>query len=240
MSKRSGSDRTGGDSREKENNAQRLGRREFVKLVGTSGVAVSTVLAGEGLLQAAAPRPILDPQQPADAATSPLVGPGPVRMTLDINGAPQTLVAEPRLTLLDALRDRLYLTGAKKVCDRGTCGACTVIIDGKAMYSCTTLAIDVAQRPGAPATKITTIEGLAPEGELHPVSACWVDNDAQQCGFCTSGFVMAAKAYLDAHPQPAYEDVKAALGGNLCRCGTYMGIRHAVVDAGERISGGKA
>jgi xanthine dehydrogenase YagT iron-sulfur-binding subunit len=240
MSKRSGSDRTGEDSREKENSAQRLGRREFVKLVGTSGVAVSTVLAGEGLLQAAAPRPVLDPQQPADAATSPLVGPGPVRMMLDINGAPQTLVAEPRLTLLDALRDRLYLTGAKKVCDRGTCGACTVIIDGKAMYSCTTLAIDVAQRPGAPAAKITTIEGLAPEGELHPVSACWVDNDAQQCGFCTSGFVMAAKAYLDAHPQPAYEDVKAALGGNLCRCGTYMGIRHAVVDAGGRISGGKA
>jgi xanthine dehydrogenase YagT iron-sulfur-binding subunit len=239
MAKRPGSDLSDEELREKEKAAQRLGRREFVKLVGTSSVAVSTILAGDTLLKAA-PASEPNPQDPADAATAPVVGPGPVRMTLEINGKPQTLVAEPRVTLLDALRDRLHFTGAKKVCDRGTCGACTVIIDGKSMYSCTTLAIDVAQRPGTPAAKITTIEGLAPEGELHPVSASWVDHDAQQCGFCTAGFVMAAKAYLDKHPQPTYAEVKAALGGNLCRCGTYMGIRQAVVDAGGRLNGGKA
>ena len=124
--------------------------------------------------------------------------------------------------------DRLDITGAKRVCDRGTCGACTVIINKKAVYSCTILAIDAASS-GA---HIETIESLAPEGQLHPLSQAFVDQDGQQCGFCTPGFVMAAKAYLDEHPHPTYDDVKAALGGNLCRCGTYMGVRRAVVQAG--------
>ncbi len=209
-----------------------LGRREFVKLAGTASVAAG-VLAGEGLLKAEP-----GPQEAPDAATTKLVGPGAVKMILKINGKPVVLVAEPRVTLLDALRDRLYLTGAKKVCDRGTCGACTVIINGAAMYSCSVLAIDAAERPGELVATIETIESLAPAGQLHPVSAAFVDNDAQQCGFCTPGFVMSAKAYIDKHPHPTYDQVKAALGGNLCRCGTYMGVRHAVVEAATKMKAG--
>jgi xanthine dehydrogenase YagT iron-sulfur-binding subunit len=217
-----------------------LGRREFVKMVSTTGVAVTaaTVLAGEQMLKAS---PAAEQEAP-DAATSKLVGPGPVRMTLNINGKPTKLVAEPRVTLLDALRDHLDLTGAKKVCDRGTCGACTVIINGMAMYSCSVLAIDVAERPGSAGAKIETIESLAPEGKLHPVSAAFVNNDAQQCGFCTPGFVMASKAYVDKHPHPTRDEVKASLGGNICRCGTYMGVRQAVVEAATHMTakGGNA
>ncbi|HEV3220899.1 MAG TPA: (2Fe-2S)-binding protein [Candidatus Acidoferrales bacterium] len=210
-----------------------LGRREFVKLAGTASVAVG-VLAGGDLLKAEP-----TPQEAPDAATSKLVGPGPVKMLLKINGKHQVLVAEPRVTLLDALRDHIYLTGAKKVCDRGTCGACTVIINGAAMYSCSVLAIDVAERPGQLVASIETIESLAPAGQLHPVSAAFVDNDASQCGFCTPGFVMSAKAYIDKHPHPTYEQVKASLGGNLCRCGTYMGVRHAVVEAAGKMASGR-
>jgi xanthine dehydrogenase YagT iron-sulfur-binding subunit len=210
-----------------------LGRREFVKLAGTAGVAVGVLASGELLKAEPAP------QEPPDAATNKLVGPGPVKMTLKINGKHTVLVAEPRVTLLDGLRDHIHLTGAKKVCDRGTCGACTVIIDGTAMYSCSVLAIDVAERPGSPVASIETIEGLAPAGQLHPVSTAFVDHDASQCGFCTPGFVMSAKAYIDKHPHPTYEQVKASLGGNLCRCGTYMGVRHAVVEAATKMGAGK-
>jgi xanthine dehydrogenase YagT iron-sulfur-binding subunit len=224
------------ESREKSDRPANLGRRQFVKMVSTTGMVVSAagVLVGEGLITKPG-----EAQDVADAATSKLVGPGPVRMTLHINGAPMKIVLEPRVTLLDALRDHLDLTGAKKVCDRGTCGACTVIINGMSMYSCSVLAIDVAERPGSPAAKIETIESLALPGQLHPVSEAFVNNDAQQCGFCTPGFVMASKAYIDKHPHPTYEDVKASLGGNICRCGTYMGVRQAVVDAAQHLASAK-
>lgn len=224
------------EGRDKSERLENPGRRSFVKMVGTTGVAVTAagMLVGEGLLPKSA-----EAQDVPDAATSKLVGPGPVRMTLHINGAPKKVVLEPRVTLLDALRDHLDMTGAKKVCDRGTCGACTVIINGMSMYSCTALAIDVAERPGSPAARIETIEGLAPAGQLHPVSAAFVANDAQQCGFCTPGFVMASKAYIDKHPHPTYEQVKASLGGNICRCGTYMGVRQAVVDAAKHMTATK-
>jgi len=161
-------------------------------------------------------------------------------MTLRVNGEAKKLTVEPRVTLLDALRNHLDLTGAKKVCDRGTCGACTVIVNGKATYSCTALAIDVADHDGKPGADIRTIEGLAPEGKLHPVSASFVDNDAQQCGFCTPGFVMACKAFIEKHHNPTAEQVKEALGGNLCRCGTYMGVRKVVVEAAMKMKGGHA
>ncbi len=201
-----------------------LGRRDFVKLVGGTGVAVSAgVLKGGALLEAQAP--------PAGK----LAGPGAVPVSLRVNGQVKNLTLEPRVTLLDALRNLLDLTGAKKVCDRGTCGACTVVVNGKAVYACTLLAIDVARA----AADIQTIEGLAPEGELHGVSAAFVENDAQQCGFCTPGFVMACKAYLDSHPNPTPEQVKQALGGNLCRCGTYMGVRRAVLDAAMKTKGAR-
>lgn len=202
-------------------------RREFIKGTGIAGVAVSAgTLLGERLLKSATGEDA--------AAGGAVLGPGPVPVTLHVNGQTRQLQIEPRVTLLDALRDRLDLTGAKKVCDRATCGACTVILDGKAMYSCTILAIDAEGR------NIETIEGLAPEGQLHPLSQAFVDNDAQQCGFCTPGFVMACKAYLDHEPNPTYEGVQKSLGGNLCRCGTYMGIRKAVIEAAGKMKGGRA
>jgi xanthine dehydrogenase YagT iron-sulfur-binding subunit len=133
---------------------------------------------------------------------------------------------EPRVTLLDALRQDLDVTGAKRVCDRGTCGACTMLVDGKPVYACTMLAID------AQGAKITTVEGLATSG-LHPLQQAFVDHDGLQCGFCTPGFVVACKAFLDKHPRPTREDVEHGLGGNLCRCGTYAGIREAVLAAAQ-------
>jgi xanthine dehydrogenase YagT iron-sulfur-binding subunit len=198
-------------------------RRDFIKGTGLASVAVSaTVLLGDEVAKAAG----------RAQGEGKWIGPGPVDVTLRINGQARKLQIEPRVTLLDALRNRLDLTGAKKVCDRATCGACTVIIDGKAHYSCTTLAID------AQGHDILTIEGIGSETDLHPVSQAFVDNDAQQCGFCTPGFVMSCKAYLDHEPNPTYEGVQKALGGNLCRCGTYMGIRQAVLEAAKK--GGRA
>ncbi len=196
-----------------------LTRRDFLK---GAGVAVSGgLLVGEQLAQAA----------PAPAGE--VLGPGAVPITLRINGKEHRLELEPRITLLDALRNHLDLTGAKKVCDRGTCGACTVILDGRPVYSCNVLAIE------AQGHEITTIEGLAPEGELHPMMAAFWEHDAQQCGFCTPGFVVASKAFLDKHPNPTLEDVKKGLGGNLCRCGTYMGVMQAVLEA-AKAKGGQA
>ncbi|MDQ6676356.1 MAG: (2Fe-2S)-binding protein [Acidobacteriota bacterium] len=169
----------------------------------------------------------------AQAAPGTAVGPDEVPITLRINGKAVNLSVEPRVTLLDALRNRLDMTGAKRVCDRGTCGACTVSINGKTVYGCTTLAID------AQGKDIQTIEGIAPEGKLHPVSAAFVNQDGQQCGYCTPGFVMAAKGFLERHPNPTYEQVERGLGGNLCRCGTYVGVRKAVLEASKNMKGGK-
>lgn len=148
---------------------------------------------------------------------------------MTINGKPVNLTVEPRVTLLDALRNYLDMTGAKRVCDRGTCGACTVLLNGKSIYSCTTLAID------AQGKKIETIEGLPVN---NPVSAAFVKHDAQQCGYCTPGFVMAARGFLLEHPNPTVADVEHGLCGNLCRCGTYMGVREAVVEAARSMKGG--
>ena len=192
-------------------------RRGFLSSVGAAGGAI-----GVG---------ILAPEQ-AEAAGAATAGPGAVPVTLNINGRQHKLNIEPRTTLCDALRNHLEYTASKRVCDRGTCGACTVILDGKAVYSCTTLAIDAQGR------KIETLEGISTPKNPHPVSAAFVKHDAQQCGYCTPGFVVAAKAFLDHNPNPTYEDVKDGLGGNLCRCGTYMGVRQAVLDAAKMRKGG--
>ncbi len=197
---------------------RRFSRRGFI------GVGIGSGTLGTGLLEKAAE---------AAPAPSGTVGPGAVPVTLTINGKPANLNLEPRVTLLDALRNRLDLTGAKRVCDRGTCGACTVILDGKTVYSCSVLAID------AQGKNIETIEGLAAGNNLHPVSAAFWNNDAQQCGYCTPGFVMAAKGFLDEHPNPTMEEVQHGLGGNLCRCGTYMGVRRAVLEAAQQMKGGQ-
>ena len=142
-------------------------------------------------------------------------------VTLNVNGSDHPLLIEPRRTLLDALRNDLHLTGAKKVCDMGNCGACTVIVDGRAMYACLLLAVDCAGR------RITTIEGVAGNGHLDPVQEAFVRTDAFQCGFCTPGQVMSLRALLDAHPDPTDEQILRAVSGNLCRCGAYRNILEA-------------
>ncbi len=186
-----------------------LSRRGFFKGVGGGVVAAGLAPA---LLRGA--------QASGPAATS---------ITLNINGRARQLTVEPRVTLLDALRDRLDLTGAKKVCDRGTCGACTVMLNGRIVYACSVLAIE------AQGQRIETVESLAsPNGQMHPVQAAFVNNDAQQCGFCTPGFVMACKGFLDQNPSPTREQALKGLGGNLCRCGTYVGVAAAVLEAGAK------
>lgn len=192
-------------------------RRGFIR-----GVGISTGALGSGLLETAAVA------EPAGGTA----GPGAVPVTLKINGKAHNLNLEPRVTLIDALRNYADHTGAKKVCDRATCGACTVIMDGKVVYSCTVLAID------AQGKDVQTIEGLS-NGKPHPVSAAFVNHDAQQCGYCTPGFVMAAKGFLDKHPNPTIADVEKGLGGNLCRCGTYIGMRKAVLEASKEMKGGR-
>ena len=174
-------------------------------------------------------------EQETEAANLSAAGPGAVDIALNVNGNEMKTKVEPRETLLDTLRNHLDLTAAKRVCDRGTCGACTVMMDGKVVYGCTVLAIDAVGR------KIETLESLSPNGrKAHPLIQAFVNNDAQQCGYCTPGFVMASKAFLDKNPNPTYEDVKKGLGGNLCRCGTYMGIRKAVLEAATELKNGGA
>ena len=155
-------------------------------------------------------------------------GPGKVPIALNVNGKRLTTNLEPRFTLLDALREKFEVTGPKRVCDRGTCGACTVLVDNKLVYACSVLAIE------AQGKQIVTTDGLAPQGQLHPVSAAFVDNDAQQCGFCTPGFVMATKAFVDKHPNATPDEIARGLGGNFCRCGTYAGIKGAVAQLSGR------
>jgi len=194
-------------------------RRGFMQGVGLSGAV------GAGLLESEAQA------QPAGGATP--VGPGEVPITLQINGKPVKLAVEPRVTLLDALRHKLDMTGAKRVCDRGMCGSCTVLMDGKVVDSCCVLAID------AQGKDIQTIEGLSTGPKLDPVMVAFVNNDALQCGFCTPGMVMATKGFLAKNPNPTYEQVEKGFGGNLCRCGVYVGIRKAVLEAAKAARGGK-
>jgi xanthine dehydrogenase YagT iron-sulfur-binding subunit len=149
-------------------------------------------------------------------------------MEFSINGKNYKIELEPRVTLLDALRDEFELTGAKRVCDRAECGACTVLIDSKPVYACSVLAIEAQHKT------ITTIESLMEQGKLHPVQQAFVDSDASQCGFCTPGFVVACKAFLDTHPHPTPDDIRRGLSGNLCRCGTYAGIRQAIAQVAQK------
>ena len=151
-----------------------------------------------------------------------LFGPTKVPVTLEVNGAKRAVNVEPRVTLLDALRNELELTGAKRVCDRGTCGACTVMIDGKPIYSCSMLALE------AEGKAIKTAEALYGDGKLDPVPAAFAKFDAQQCGFCTPGFVVAMRAAFDKNPNATPEEIEAALAGNICRCGTYQQMRDAI------------
>ncbi len=186
-----------------------VSRRDFLKI---GGMAATVPLVGTKLVRAAG----------ADVA---VLGPGKVPVALAVNGRTYNAQLEPRVTLLDALRESFDLTGAKRVCDRGACGACTVLLDDKPVYSCQILAIE-AQRH-----RITTVEGLGAPDHLDPVQKAFWDNDAEQCGFCTPGFVVATSALLARNPNPTPEQVRKGLCGNLCRCGTYMGIRAAALQA---------
>ena len=148
-------------------------------------------------------------------------------VTLKINGSSRTLRVPPRMTLAEMLRGPLELTGTKIACNTGACCACTVLIDGDPVCSCMLLAIDARGRD------VATIEGLAKDGRLHPVQTAFVQHDAMQCGFCTPGFVMSCAALLARNPHPSLEDVKAAISGHLCRCGSYPKICEAAMAVAE-------
>jgi xanthine dehydrogenase YagT iron-sulfur-binding subunit len=196
-----------------------LSRREFLKI---SSIAASVPLvAGPKMIQ-------VDGQEVA------VHGPGPVAVALTVNGRRLAGEVEPRVTLLDALREHFDITGPKRVCDRAECGACTVLIDGRAVYSCTTLAIE------AQGKEIVTAEGLGGGERPHPVQSAFVNNDAQQCGFCTPGFTVATKAFLDKNPHASDAEVAHGLAGNLCRCGTYRGIHGVVAQMSGREPKGNA
>ena len=155
-------------------------------------------------------------------------GPDKVRVNLQVNGELHEVFIEPRQTLLDTLRNDIGLTGAKKGCDEGTCGACTVLSNGKAIYSCLTLAVESQGR------SIETIEALAPDGRLHPIQQAFIDKDGYQCGFCTPGQILAVKALLEKKSAPSAEEVKRAVSGNLCRCGAYPQIVEAAMAAAKK------
>ena len=183
-----------------------VSRRDFVKSAGVTSLATAVTTAGVAEAQTGAR----------------VVGPGDVPVRLTVNGRQVNLMIEPRVTLLDALRMRADMTGNKRVCDRGTCGACTMLVDGRPVYSCSTLAIDVQGK------QIRNIDGLANGQTLHPVQQAFCDKDALMCGFCTPGFIMASVGLLEKHPNATSEQIKKGLDGNICRCGTFNRIFEAV------------
>ena len=188
-------------------------RRDFLHGTGAAVTAVAlTTLADE------------TPAAEVQGAGAPpaAIGPAASKLTLNVNGRDMQTSVEPRVTLLDALRNYLDVTGCKRVCDRATCGACTVLLDGKPVYSCTTLAVEAQGKP------IRTAESLFNNGKVDAIPAAFVRADAQQCGFCTPGFVVAMKAVLEANPQATPTDIEKGLQGNICRCGTYEQMRDAI------------
>jgi xanthine dehydrogenase YagT iron-sulfur-binding subunit len=168
-------------------------------------------------------------RRPKDA----IRGPGKVPVELQVNGGSYFLEVEPRRTLLDALRFDLNMTGTKKVCNMGECGACTVLMDGKAVYSCLVLAIECEGH------EIRTAECLAQGDNLDPIQQAFIDEDAFQCGFCTSGQEMAIKALLDSNPNPGTDEIRRAVSGNICRCGAYPHILKAAEAAARAYRTGK-
>jgi xanthine dehydrogenase YagT iron-sulfur-binding subunit len=181
-----------------------VSRREFIG---------SAIAAGGAIGLAAGPAPAAE------------AGPMMIPINLQVNGRDHQLSLDPRVTLLDALREHLHLTGSKKGCDHGQCGACTVLVDGRRVYSCLTLAAVAA---GA---KVTTIEGLANGDQLHPVQAAFIERDAFQCGYCTPGQICSAVGLLNEGHAKTDAEVRELMSGNICRCGAYTNIVAAVQDA---------
>jgi aerobic-type carbon monoxide dehydrogenase small subunit (CoxS/CutS family) len=187
----------------------RFSRRTFLKTAGAGAAATTVVGVG------------------ARGEAAQVLGPDAVTLSLKVNGAVRQVSVEPRVTLLDALRNHIDLTGTKQVCDRGGCGACTVLLDGEPVNSCLILAADAEGR------EITTVEGLGTPEKLSSLQAAFVEKDAMQCGFCTPGFVVAGTALLAKHKDPTLAEIKAGLAGNLCRCGTYGRVFEAVQAAAK-------
>jgi aerobic-type carbon monoxide dehydrogenase small subunit (CoxS/CutS family) len=184
-------------------------RRDFLKSAGV-GAAATGLVGGAAV-----------------AAPPEILGPGAVALTLKVNGAARSVSVEPRVTLLRALRNQLDLTGAKEVCERGACGACTVLLDGAPVCSCLMLAADAVGH------EVTTVEGLGTPERMSPLQAAFVECDALQCGFCTPGFVVAGTALLRGNASPSLDQIKAGLSGNVCRCGTYGRVFEAVQKAAK-------
>ncbi len=189
----------------------KLSRRGFLEGTGVAVVVAAAVPAVSAQSQA------------AGAASN--VPRTTIRLT--VNGQPQRVEVEDRWTLVELLRDHLGLTGTKIGCDRGECGACTVLLDGKPVYSCSNLAV------WADGRSIQTVEGLAHGDELDPLQHAFIEHDAPQCGYCTSGQLMSAKALLNSNPHPSYDQVRAAMTGNICRCSNYNRYVEAVLAAAE-------
>jgi xanthine dehydrogenase YagT iron-sulfur-binding subunit len=207
---------------------QKLTRRKFIVTTAAAGGAIASIPALKklDLISTAVART-------KDAAAEPAAPAGPFLFqgTFNINGRVHELSIDPRETLLDLLRERLQLTGSKKGCDHGQCGACTVIVDGKRVNSCLSLAAQNAKR------KITTIEGLATGDELHPMQQAFIDHDAFQCGFCTPGQIMSAVALAGEPCGSTDLEVRECMSGNICRCGAYRNILNAIRKANAQASG---
>jgi aerobic-type carbon monoxide dehydrogenase small subunit (CoxS/CutS family) len=191
-----------------------VSRRQFLK--GSAITAAGSAVLNTGLLAQTG--------TPSNNA----VGPGAVPITLHINSKLHQVSVEPRTTLAEALRDTLHLTGTKVVCDRGSCSACTVMLDGMPVNSCMTFALDVGKR------EVTTVEGLGTPDRMHPVQAAFVEHDALQCGYCTPGMVMSTAALLKEKPGATEDDIRHAIRGNICRCGTYPKIFEAALAASRK------
>ena len=201
----------------KDKQTGNLTRRGFLKGAGIT--AAGTVIAGSGVLN-------LKGQSVINDET---LGPGTINLSIKVNGRLSQLNIEPRTTLASALRDELQLTGTKVGCERGSCSACTVWLDGIPVLSCMTLAVEVGGK------EVTTIEGLSKNGELHPLQEAFIEHDATQCGFCTPGMIMSAAHMLEHIANPTEEDVKTATRCNLCRCGTHPKVFDATLDAARKM-----
>jgi aerobic-type carbon monoxide dehydrogenase small subunit (CoxS/CutS family) len=195
-------------------------RRTFLKGLGAGAVVAAAAVAGvEEYRMAQAPVTPVTPKPPG-------VGPGlSTEVTLNVNGIDHTLLVDNRWNLADVLREQLGLTGTKVSCDRGECGACTVLVDGVPMLSCVTLAADMGGK------KITTIEGIGTSSNLDKLQASFRDNLGSQCGICSPGMIIVSKALLDKNPKPTEDEIRQALSGNLCRCGNYPNILKSVQGA---------
>jgi aerobic-type carbon monoxide dehydrogenase small subunit (CoxS/CutS family) len=210
-----------GENLKKRKNTPKLTRRTFIKSVGLSSVGVAAV-KGEGMVGQLQKAGILEKDK--------IFGPDRIQVSFLVNGQNVSTEIEPRTMLVEAIRDHLNLTGTKIGCNRGSCGACTVILGGKAVASCMTLALDALGKP------IETIEGLEESKDrLHPLQDAFIEHDALQCGFCTSGMIMSAKHLLDKTKSPTDIEIREAVSGNLCRCGTYPHVFNAIEKAAKKM-----